>query len=192
MLSPLVAAYQEAGYEVVGVSAKADTAAALGEAGVNRHASLARLEMWAEAGAWQAGMSSAMALEGEAARTAVRQAETPEQRQEAEAALAAWEQRAADEPRRRQGEAARLKRDWEAFKTSPPADAVERQRAHADLSQRSEALKARAPKTWDKADKVVLMVDEAAMTNNEQMEKVLRLAGQRGWSVVMTGDSRQL
>lgn len=192
MLSPLVAAYQEAGYEVVGLSTKADTAAALAEAGVNRHASLARLELWAEEKTWQAGVSNPLALEGEACRTAVRQAETPEQKRAAEAALSDWQQRAAKEPKLRKREWAQLKRDWDEYKAHPPADAAARQQAYDRLSQRSEELGARTPQSWKKADKVVLMLDEAAMTNNTQMEKVLQLAGQRGWAVTMTGDSRQL
>lgn len=191
-LSPLVAAYQKAGYEVVGVSTKADTAAALAEAGVNRHASLALLQKWQEEKTWQAGMSNAMALEGEACRTAVRQAETPAQQRAAEAELTAWHKRVAKEPQRLKAAWAYLKDDWAEFKAHPPTDPEARQQRFEQLTSRGEELSERSPKSWKDAEKTVLMLDEAAMTNNDQLEGVLRLAGQRGWSVVMTGDSRQL
>lgn len=192
-LSPLVAQYQQLGYETIGVSTKAQTAAALAEAGVVRTASLARLEMWAEQGRWDDGISPELALEGEGWRTAVRQASTPEERADAEARLAEWEKAAAEAPHRARADKELLQRDWAAFKASPPADLSERQRAYEALKARSEELQASAPKSMEAAgEKVLLVLDEAAMSSNDQLEKLLQLAGQRGWTTVMAGDSRQL
>ncbi|UWH01005.1 MobF family relaxase [Corynebacterium silvaticum] len=192
-LSPLVAQYQQLGYETIGVSTKAQTAAALAEAGVVRTASLARLEMWAEKGRWDDGISPEMALQGEAWRTAVRQASTPEERAAAQAGLDAWEEQAAELPHRLQAEKEELQREWAAFKASPPHDSSERQQAYESLRARGADLQERAPKTMEEArNRVLLVLDEAAMSSNDQLEKVLRLAGQRGWTTVMAGDSRQL
>ncbi|GEE02833.1 hypothetical protein nbrc107696_32790 [Gordonia spumicola] len=185
-LAPVVAVHQDAGYEVVGLATAARTADSLREAHVNRTMSLTRFGMAMEGGKWEEGLSNEEVDRIRAAQQAIA-AKTPGADESMQHILEEIE--AAHPPL--EADFRRVERQWNTAKRLPQGP--ERQQAMQEAVEASEALEARlGARSVPDTEKVVLVVDEAAMTNNDDLENVLSTAAGRGWKVILVGDERQL
>lgn len=185
-LAPVVELHQREGYEVVGLATAARTADSLKEANVNRAMSLARFEYAMEKGYWEEGLSNDELAEVRKFQRRVQAGE-----RHAEEDLQSLLNSLDEAHPNLSDEFARLKKDRAAAKKLQ--DGPKKDARFKELSERGDSLSKRANATKVKADeKVLLVLDEAAMTNNDDLETVLKSADERGWKVVLVGDERQL
>lgn len=185
-LAPVVAVHQDAGYEVVGLATAARTADSLREAHVNRTMSLTRFGMAMESGKWEEGLSNEEVERIRSAQQAIAD-KVPGAEESMQRILDEVE---ANHPPL-ESDFRRVERQWNTAKRLPHGP--ERQQAMQEAVEASEALEARlGARTVPDTEKIVLVVDEAAMTNNDDLENVLSTANERGWKVVLVGDERQL
>ncbi|MGO3326277.1 MobF family relaxase [Gordonia sp. (in: high G+C Gram-positive bacteria)] len=185
-LAPVVELHQREGYEVVGLATAARTADSLKEANVNRSMSLARFAYAMEKGYWEEGLSN-----DEIAEVRKFQARVQNKERHAEEDLQSLLKSLDEAHPNLSDEFAKLKRDRAAAKKLNPGP--KRDERFKELSERGDGLARRANATKVKKDeKVLLVLDEAAMTNNDDLENVLRNADERGWKVILVGDERQL
>lgn len=79
--------------------------------------------------------------------------------------------------------------------TMDPATRVIRRRA-LDAEEAAITRAENAARTWvrleDDGSNVAVMLDEAAMTSDGQLLQVLEMCDRRGWSLLLSGDARQL
>ncbi|MFF0711000.1 MobF family relaxase [Gordonia sputi] len=185
-LAPIVELHQEEGYQVVGLATAARTADSLREANVNRSMSLARFEIAMESGRWGDGLTNEELAEVRQYQRRI-EAKEPYAEEDLQGLLEAIQASKVDVS----AEFKRLGKDWEAFKKAPASE--RKQQQYEALVKRGALLEAKAGASQVPSDdKVLLVLDEASMTNNNDLESLLTTANERGWKVVMVGDEKQL
>ena len=185
-LSPIVELHQQEGYQVVGLATAARTADSLREANVNRSMSLARFEIAMETGQWGEGLTNEELAEVREYQRRV-EANEPHAEEDLQGLLEVIQSSKVDVS----AEFKQLGRDWESFKKAPASERT--QERYEALVSRGAALEATAGAAQVPTDeKVLLVLDEASMTNNNDLEQLLFQANEKGWKVVMVGDEKQL
>ena len=204
----LVAEHAKAhGMQVTVLSTKADLAAELGaEIGADRAMSLQKATMRVsdapvfrpgafESGYWAQGLTPEASQTFYALKRQLREADTPEQREEAEAALQAWADALPTREEREQITTARDRVERYDKASKIMGDGVRRQELY---EERAELIAAAAedPSRSKEADfdaPQIFIVDEAAMTDNVHLSRLLEHTSQHPDSqVVFVGDSAQL
>lgn len=195
------------GMQVTVLSTKADLAAELAaEVGADRGMSLQKATMRADdapvhaPGAFESGwvaqgLSEDVAAEFYDWKRAIREADSPEQKAKAEAGLAAWAEALPTDKERQAVNSARSRLEWFDTGSMLMGDGQQRQVLHEKREQLREAS-AGDPGKIVKADFTephLFIVDEAAMSNNQHLERLLEHAAAHPDSqIVAVGDSAQL